>query len=188
MSQLLYFLPRSKCLLISWLQSPSSVILEPLKIKSVTVSNATPSTCHEVMGLDAMIFIFWIFRFKPAFSLPSFIFIKRLFCSSLFSAIRVMSPIYLRLLMLLLWVGKNPGEGNGNSLQYSCLGNPMDSGAWWVTVHWAHKRVRYNLGTKQQQQQKYMSLFSKCTYFFFFMHLFWYRLSYILSCSSSLIY
>ena len=49
------FLPRSKRLLISWLQSPSAVILEPRKIKPVTVS---PSICHEVMGLDAMIFIF----------------------------------------------------------------------------------------------------------------------------------
>ena len=49
------FLPRSKCLLISWLQSPSAVILEPQKIKSATVS---PSTCHEVMGLDAMILVF----------------------------------------------------------------------------------------------------------------------------------
>ena len=48
-------LPRSKRLLISWLQSPSAVILEPRKIKSVTVS---PSICHEVMGLDAMIFVF----------------------------------------------------------------------------------------------------------------------------------
>ena len=52
------FLPRSKCLLISWLQSPSSVILEPEKIKSVTVSINSPTICHEVMGLDAMIFIF----------------------------------------------------------------------------------------------------------------------------------
>ena len=49
------FLPRSKCLLISWLQSPSAVILEPKKIKSDTVS---PSICHEVMGLDAMILVF----------------------------------------------------------------------------------------------------------------------------------
>ena len=49
------FLPRSKCLLVSWLKSPSSVILEPKKIKSVTVS---PSIYHEVMGLDAMIFVF----------------------------------------------------------------------------------------------------------------------------------
>ena len=52
------FLPRSKCLLISWLQSPSAVILEPKKMKSVTVSVVSPSICHEVMGLDAMIFGF----------------------------------------------------------------------------------------------------------------------------------
>ena len=51
------FLPRSKCLLISWLLS-SAVILEPKKIKSVTVSIVSPSICHEVMGSDAMIFIF----------------------------------------------------------------------------------------------------------------------------------
>ena len=52
------FLPRSKCLLISWLQSPSTVILEPKKMKSVTVSIVSPSICHEVMGLDAMILVF----------------------------------------------------------------------------------------------------------------------------------
>ena len=52
------FLPRSKCLLISWLQSPSSVILEPRKIKSDTVSTVSPSICYEVMGLDAMILVF----------------------------------------------------------------------------------------------------------------------------------
>ena len=52
------FLPRSTCLLISWLQSSSSVILEPKKIKSVTVSTFSPSVCCEVMGLDAMILAF----------------------------------------------------------------------------------------------------------------------------------
>ena len=52
------FLARSKRLLISWLQSPSAVILEPKKIKSVTVSIVSPSICHEVMGLDAMILVF----------------------------------------------------------------------------------------------------------------------------------
>ena len=52
------FLPRSKCLLISWLQSPSAVILEHKKRKSVTVSFVSPSICHEVMGLDAMILVF----------------------------------------------------------------------------------------------------------------------------------
>ena len=54
------FLPRSKCLLISWLQSPSAVILEPQKIKSDTVSTVSPSICHEVIGPDAMILVFWI--------------------------------------------------------------------------------------------------------------------------------
>ena len=56
------FLPRSKCLLISWLQSPSAVILEPKKIKSVTVSTFSLSICHEVMGLDAMVLVFecWV--------------------------------------------------------------------------------------------------------------------------------
>ena len=52
------FLPRSKCLLISQLQSPSEVTLEHKEIKSVTVSTVSPSLCHEVMGLDAMIFIY----------------------------------------------------------------------------------------------------------------------------------
>ena len=52
------FLPRSKCLLISWLQSPPAEILEPKKIKSVIVSTVSPSICHEVMGPDAMILIF----------------------------------------------------------------------------------------------------------------------------------
>ena len=52
------FLPRSKHLLISWLQSPSAVILEPRKIKSTTVSTVSPTICHEVMGPDAMILVF----------------------------------------------------------------------------------------------------------------------------------
>ena len=52
------FLSRSKCLLISWLQSPSAVIWEPPKIKPHTVSIVSPSVCHEVMGPYAMIFIF----------------------------------------------------------------------------------------------------------------------------------
>ena len=80
---ILSFLPRSKRLLISWLQSPSAVILEPPKIKPVTVSIVSPSICHEVMGLDAMILVFCMLSFKPTFSLASFTFMKRLFSSSL---------------------------------------------------------------------------------------------------------
>ena len=103
------FLPRSKHLLIPWLQSPSEVILEPKKIKSVTVFIVSPSICYEVIGLDVMILVFWMLSFKPAFLLSSFTFIKRFFSSSLLSAIRVVSSAYLRLLLFLLadalWTG-----------------------------------------------------------------------------------
>ena len=94
------FLPRSKHLLISWLQSPSAVILEPKKLKSATVSTVSPSISHEVMGPDAMILVFWMLSFKTTFSLSSFTFIKKLYSSSL-SAIRVVSSAYLRLLIFL---------------------------------------------------------------------------------------
>ena len=83
------FLPRSKLLLIWWLQSPSAVILEPPKIKSDTVSTVSPSISHEVMGPDAMVFVFWMLSFESTFSVSSFTFIRRLFSSSSLSAIRV---------------------------------------------------------------------------------------------------
>ena len=78
------FLPRNKHLLISWLQSPSVVILEPPKIKSLTVSIVSPSISHEVMGLDAMILLFQMLSFQPTFSLFSFTFIKKLLQSFAF--------------------------------------------------------------------------------------------------------
>ena len=81
------FLPRSKCLLISWLQLLSAVILEPKKI--VCHCFHCLSICHEVMESDAMILVFWIWSFKPAFSVSSFTFMKRLFSSSSLSVIRV---------------------------------------------------------------------------------------------------
>ena len=96
------FLPRNKHLLISWLQSPSVVILEPPKIKSVTVSIVSSSICHEMVGSDAMILVFCMLSFQPAFSFSSFTFDKRLFSSSSLSAIRVESSAYLRLLIFLL--------------------------------------------------------------------------------------
>ena len=89
------FLLRSECLLISWLQSPSTVILKPPKIKSASVSTVSPSICQEVLGPAVMILVFWMLSFKPTFSLSCFTFIKRLFSSSL-SAIRVGSSAYLR--------------------------------------------------------------------------------------------
>jgi len=71
------FLPRSKHLLISCLQSPTTVISEPMKIKSVTVSTSSPSICHEVMEPDATISAFWMLRFKPVFSFSSFTLSKK---------------------------------------------------------------------------------------------------------------
>ena len=73
-SFVIVFLPRSKHLLISWLRSPPTVILEPKKVKSLTVSIVSASVSLEIVGLDAMIFIFSMLSFKPASSLSSFTF------------------------------------------------------------------------------------------------------------------
>ena len=97
------FLPKSKGLLISWLRSPSAVILEPPKRKSVTAFTFSPSIFHEVIGPDAIIF-FFEYCFKPAFSISSFTLIKKLFSYSSLSAIKVVSSAYLRLLIFLLAV------------------------------------------------------------------------------------
>ena len=98
------FLPRSKHLLISWLQSPSAVILEPLQNQSkvshcfhcfpIYLPWSDGTRCHDLSFLNV--------SFKPAFSLPFFTFIRKLFSSSLLSAIRVVLSAYLRLLIFLL--------------------------------------------------------------------------------------
>ena len=95
------FLTRGSCLLISWLQLPSSVILEPKNRKCVTASLFSPSIYHEEMGPDATILLFLVFNFKLAFVLFFFTLIKRFFSPSLLSAVRVISSTYLRLLMFL---------------------------------------------------------------------------------------
>ena len=95
------FLPRSKHLLISWLQSPSAVILEPKKWKYVTASTFSPSVCYEVMGLDAMILDFSVLHLSQLLTLlfhPH----QGFFSSSSFPAIRVVPSAYLRLLIFLL--------------------------------------------------------------------------------------
>ena len=85
------FLPRSNHLLISWLHSPSAVILKPKKRKPVTTFTFSASICHAVMGLDDVILVFLVFSFKLALSLSSFTLIKRLFSSSsLFAIIRIL--------------------------------------------------------------------------------------------------
>ena len=95
------FLLRSKHLSTSWLQLPSIVILEPMKIKPIT-SSIFPFLFATVMELDAMILAFLMLSFKQVFSLFSFTLNKRFFSSSLLSTIRVVSSAYLRLLILLL--------------------------------------------------------------------------------------
>ena len=86
---LIAFLLRSKCLLISWLQSLSTMTLEPRKIKSDTVYTFSPTICHEVMEPNAMILAFLMLSFKPAFTLSFFTLIKKPFSSSSISAIGV---------------------------------------------------------------------------------------------------
>ena len=112
------FLPSSKHLLISWLQSSSAVILEPKKIKSATVSTFSPSIGYEVTGLDAMIFVFLMLSFKP---LSSFTFIKRLFSSSSLSAIKVVSSAHLRLLIFLpaIWISACDSSSQVFHMMYS---------------------------------------------------------------------
>ena len=97
------FLPRSNHLLISWLQSPSAVILEPKTKKSVNTPTFSLSICHEVMEPDAMVlfFFFLIFNFKLTLSFSSFTLIKRHFSSSSFSATRMVSSVYLKFVMFL---------------------------------------------------------------------------------------
>ena len=86
---LIAFLLRSKCLLISWLQSLSTMTLEPRKIKSDTVYTFSPTICHEVMEPNAMILAFLMLSFKPAFTLSFFTLIKKPFSYSSISAIGV---------------------------------------------------------------------------------------------------
>ena len=98
------FLPRSKHLLITWLQSPSAVILEPKRIKSLTVS---PSICHEVVGPDAMILVFRMLSLSQLFhSLLSLSARGSLVSLSLLSAVSVVSSEHLRLLIFIYWKKK----------------------------------------------------------------------------------
>ena len=103
------FLPRSNHLLISWLKSPSTVILEPKRRKSITTSSFSPSICHEVMGLDAIIYflkILLIYSFKSVLSPPHLptsgsSLVLLFFKLEWYHLIRVVSSTYLRLLIFL---------------------------------------------------------------------------------------
>ena len=104
------FLARSKRLLISWLQSPSPVILKPKKIKSLTVSIVSSSIYHEVMGLDVVLLAYY--------GLGTVV--KNTHANARDAGDTGSNPGWRR----------SPGVGNGYPLQYSCLGNPMDTGAY----------------------------------------------------------
>ena len=111
-SLVITFLPRNKCLLISWLQSPSAVILEPKKIVChcfhcfpIYLPRSEGTRCHDLRFFEC---------FKPAFSLSSFTFIKRLFSSSSISAIRVVLSAYLKLLILRLLTTLIPACASSN--------------------------------------------------------------------------
>ena len=102
------FLPRSKHLLISWLQSPSAVILEPRKIKSLTVSIVSPSICHEVMGPDGMIFFFecWVLTqlFHSPLSLSSrgsLVLLHFLPRGGVISYLRLLNPVLANIILLI---------------------------------------------------------------------------------------
>ena len=101
------FLPRSKRLLISWLQSPSAVILEPPKTKSDTVSTVSPSISHEVMGPDAIILVFWIMKVKESEVSQS--------CPTLRP--RGLQPTRL------LWPWDSPGKNIGVGCRFLLQGN-----------------------------------------------------------------
>uniref|UniRef100_A0ABM5GHK3 Cell growth-regulating nucleolar protein isoform X4 n=1 Tax=Pogona vitticeps TaxID=103695 RepID=A0ABM5GHK3_9SAUR len=109
------FLPRSRCLLISRLLSPSTMIMEPEKVKSVTASISSPSIYQEVMGPLAMILGFLMLSFRPFLALSSFMLIKKFFNSSSLSVIRVVSSAYMRLLIFIpAWNSINCPISNSN--------------------------------------------------------------------------
>ena len=111
------FLPRSKRLLISWLQSLSAVIFERKKSKSVTASTFSPSICHEVMGLNAMILVFFFFNivFKPALSHSSFTLIKNF--SSFSLSEKAMAPHSSTLAWKIPWMEEPGGLQSMGSLR-----------------------------------------------------------------------
>ena len=144
------FLPRSKCLLISWLQSPSAVILEPKRLKSVTVSIVSPFICHGVMGPDAMILVFecWVLSqlyqvTKQADSLPaeppgkprntgvgSLSLLQWIFLTQELN----LGLLHCRWILYQLGYQDIPEGMIIHSSILSCLENSMDRGAWQATV------------------------------------------------------
>ena len=126
-------LPRSNHLLNSWLQSPSTVLLEPKKRKSCHCFHPFPSICHYLMELDAIFLVFWIFNFKRS----SFTLIKQIFSSSLLSATGVVSSAYLRLLIYLLpTLTLGVGDGQGSLACCSPWSRKESDTTEWTGLNW----------------------------------------------------
>ena len=127
------FLPRSKCLLISWLQSPSAVIFEPTKNK---VNHCFPIYLPWSDGMDAMILVFWMLNFKPTFSLSSFTFIERFFSSSSLSAVRMIYRYIYNVYILRLHIPTFFTDAWSKMLQ-GCLGTWVSGACPWMCRHGA---------------------------------------------------
>ena len=134
----------------------------PQKIKSDTVSTVSPSISHEVVRPDAMILVFWMLSFKPIFSFYSFTFIKRLFSSSLLSAIRVVSSAYLRLLIFLPVI-----------LIPACASSsPGFLMMWFMGL----QRVRHDWATELNWTEKWQHhIYQRCRVTRIFIHFWWER-------------
>ena len=157
------FLPRSKCPLISWLQLLSTVILEPKKIKYATAYMFSPSACHEVIGQHAMILVFWMLSFKPAFFHSSLSPLSRgslvplHFLPLQWYHLHIWASLVAQFVKNLpatweTWVwflGWEDLLEKGMTTHSSILAwrIPMDRGAWWTIVHGVAKS-QHNWETK----------------------------------------
>ena len=136
------FLPRSKRLLISWLQSLSAVVLEPPKIKSLTLFIVSPSISQEVMGWDAMALVFWMLSFKPAFSLlfhpQEVLYFLFTFCH----ISGIICILYLHIMALRMGSGNSEAQHLGLSGSFwdrktKAQADPEEGQGW--EAHWARK-------------------------------------------------
>ena len=123
----------------------------------VTVSTVSPSICHQVMGPDAMILVFWMLSFKPTFSLSSFTFIKRLFSSSSLSAIRMVSSAYLRLLIFLpaILISARTSSSPALHMMYSAckLKKQGDNIPWQYRIGLKKKKINPHEIQKTKEKQ-----------------------------------